>query len=174
MGRKAVGLSRPACLGMLVAAIETFPKECMGMVFSKAPGSAWFAIPYQIAHRSSGSVTSFSSSKASMICGRSISTLAEFHSHPYDSSEHIQALEPSYQDIKDIKKGSIEIIIRIYGVGRKSNRRIYERNGEIHAAVGKFRFLVKAFVKTSSPRSHKAFDSCPEMYYNRVDLRLMR
>lgn len=166
-----IRLSKSACLEMLASAIETFPNECMGAVFSKGGNQAWFSIPYQIAKRSKESVISTSFKRVTTICGRDVKVLAEFHSHPYQSPNEAANLEPSLQDIKEIGIGKIEIIVRIYKIYRKE-KWVRNGKGEIHAAIGKFRLQIRAFEKISHPKNEKQFDFNPELYYNRIPLKL--
>lgn len=170
MGRKvALRVSREACLVMLASAIETFPKECVGQLFSD--GSSFFAMPFQIAHRTKVSVVSYSSRKISVICGRRTKKFAEYHSHPFEGWELVSPPEPSFDDVKGMCVGDIEFIINIYKLDN-SRKFVTSSNGEIRAGMGFFRLSIRAFEKIAPIKGMKAFDSKPSDYYNRVNVYL--
>jgi proteasome lid subunit RPN8/RPN11 len=145
---KKLALSRSACLAMVAASAEVFPKECMGSVcaLSKSSWKIQAAFPYQIAKRKSAEVTSNSSFMFLKMLshGGPWVKLGDFHSHPYTG--RLVGLAPSEVDLESMEVGDIEVIVRVHR-GRAKKNSWSSGSGSIRVSWGKFRFLARAFVK---------------------------
>jgi proteasome lid subunit RPN8/RPN11 len=147
---KLVVVPRSACLAMAFAAVEVFPKECMGglSLSSKNRGRvvAGFASPYQLATRRIDEVSSHTSAEF----GGAIVKLADFHSHPHVGREAV-VLNPSDMDLENMENGDVEVIISI-GKSKRSMSFVRSNSrGSINISMGKFRLSVNAFIRTGDP-----------------------
>jgi hypothetical protein len=143
---KIIAVPHGACWAMAFAAIEVFPKECMGGVSLAsrhgAVAVAGFAASYQLARRTPDEV----SSNSSDFFGGIMDKLADFHSHPHVGRE-TEITEPSEMDLKNMLDGDVEIIVSI---GRKRScmkKAMRSRHGTITGSVGRFRLAINAFVR---------------------------
>lgn len=155
MGRRAcqlksLTLTRAACLSIVASAAEVFPKECMGSICSLSrpvvTGEIEAAFPYQIATRKSEQVTSCSSFLFFDMLGRGGPwvKVGDFHSHTY--TRKLDVLEPSEVDLDNMEIGDVEVIVRVHRNKHRSNSWKASR-GSIRVSWGKFRFLIKAFMR---------------------------
>lgn len=150
---KLVRLSPTACLVVCASAAEVFPKECIGTV---ATSIAYIdgvlhidaAFPYQLARRTKNSVVSHSSSLfGSMFGGGAWKKIGEFHSHPFQYFETLVALEPSDFDMKSLRPGDIEVIVRVQRSKKSACSWKTSASGSIQVSWGHFRFLIKTFAR---------------------------
>jgi hypothetical protein len=146
-----IRISQAAIFAMCMSAIEVFPRETIGCVCSRGDMCASIAFPYQVARRNRRSVSSLSSCCfGKLLDGGSGGwlKLGDFHSHPFQYFEEIATLEPSEDDVRSIRVGQMEIIVRTRMTrGRRHRWRCRARGGRVEASQGRFRFLVRAFVR---------------------------
>lgn len=146
-----VTLSRTACLVMIASAAEVYPRECMGGLccLTQEPCKIVAAFPWQNAKRKHLEVVSESSWHFERLLGRrSPWTLCyEYHSHPYKPKEKDSELEPSRQDLLNLNIGGTELIIKVRKT-KKLDFYMRDQNGFVEAAMGPFRFEIKAFQRT--------------------------
>jgi proteasome lid subunit RPN8/RPN11 len=145
---KVVALSRNACLVMIASAAEVYPKECMGGLccLTSNPCRIVAAFPWQNAKRKQLEVISESSWHFAKLLGKNSpwSLCYEYHSHPFKPRERNVFLEPSRQDLLNLDVGGVELIVL---VTKKKKVDFYMKceNGVVEAAMGPFRFQIKAF-----------------------------
>lgn len=140
-------ITRAACVAIMASAAEVFPKECMGTVCvrSLTPRILEVAIPYQLARRQLEAVTSNSSSAFDKLFSTGLyDKFGDFHSHPFLSSEELLPLEPSETDLKQLRVGDVEVIVRARRTVRNSDTWRITSEG-ISISWGRFRFLISAF-----------------------------
>lgn len=166
-------LSRSACLTMITSAAEVYPRECMGGLccLDDKPSTVLTAFPWQKAKRKYLEVVSESSWEFSKIMRENKcqwSLLGDYHSHTYRSNEALGELIPSKQDLNSLDVGGVEFIVRIHK--KKSNAfwMTEHEDGYVEAALGKFRFMIKAFERLS------ALDSKKVPLYKTLRVRLAR
>lgn len=150
-------VSLESCLALIASAVEVYPKECIGCLLvrrsKKSQSSKKIAgvFSYQLAKRSRDAVTSYSLHKMRSFALRSKKwdVLGEFHSHPYTESEKETPTEPSIEDLKGLKVGNIEIIVKIVNGIRfhKSSNPRHKKNGTINMNVGYYECNILAFRK---------------------------
>lgn len=161
-------ISRSACLSIIAAAAEVFPKECMGSVCTEA-GDSWkiiAAIPYQCAKRTSSQVVSESPEAfEKMFKHGTFRKLGDFHSHPFKAKEHLDPLAPSTTDLESLCLGCLELIVRIRKVKKKTNSWRQGKNGRIYVGWNQFRCVIGAFVREKGTEDE-------ELLYNDVRLSL--
>lgn len=159
----AVHIRKEAFLIMLWAAVETFKKECMGVILGSAPSPGrdhfWISdvIPFQgIEKRLNTKVVQSGRSNArwNEFWGRlqfRPKRLGLFHSHP-EWGSHKPPSEMSDKDTKDMKeqKSPLEIIICISSRGKGSylHWELLE-DGSIQGSIASFNFRVNAFTLVS-------------------------
>jgi proteasome lid subunit RPN8/RPN11 len=140
-------LPKATCWPIVFAAIEVFPKECMGGVaLASRRGKvamADFAFPYQLAMRKMDEVASNSGAFFDGVMRRK---LADFHSHPHVGREPVLSF-PSEMDLDGMYDGDVEIIISVGRKKSKASRSMGCRRGIVSGAIGRFRFSMKAFVR---------------------------
>lgn len=147
-------VSKEACLSIVASAAEVFPNECIGILCcTSLPGRRGLvnaAFPYQMARRNPDTVSTDSSDFFLAMFNRSLNSrflkMGDYHSHPFRYPERIEPLLPSEYDLESLVVGAIEIIVRVRRV--KKNRNSWKSDrGSIKISWGKFRFLIKAFVR---------------------------
>jgi hypothetical protein len=123
-------------MGMVLT--ESLPDKTVKVITS---------VPYQLAKRGLDEVVSKSSCFFDRLMHRSgVCKLGEYHSHPFRSFEKVDKLEPSEQDLSEMKVGNIEFIAQVTRV-RSKRFWWHSRNGAISVAWGKYRIFLKAFVR---------------------------
>lgn len=146
-------VTRAACLAIVASAAEVYPKECMGSICSlerpSKQGKLLAAFPYQIARRRVEEVSSYSSwlFLEMLSKGGPWIKIGDYHSHTYQKREKVDFLSPSEEDLNNMRVGSLEVIVRVKQTARLYNSWKGSGKGGIRIAWGRFRFLIKAFVR---------------------------
>lgn len=149
-----IRISRAAVIAMCMSAMEAFPKETIGCVCSPSGGlSISSAFPYQLARRAKTSVSSWSSDYFERVLdGNGWMKLGDFHSHPFQYFEEVDPLEPSGDDIRSLRCGQMEVIIRAKMVrGKRFRWACKSKDGSVSVSLAKFRFLIRGFVRIPGP-----------------------
>ena len=147
MSSRRLTINRSACVSIVAAAVEVFPKECMGCICCNQQGKINAAFSYQIARRKAQQVTSTSAEYFDKLFpSGSFSKLGDFHSHTYQHFEKLDPLEPSKTDLDQLKIGGIEIIIQIKRT--RSNLNKWQKSKDrIKIALGRYRCMIAAFMR---------------------------
>lgn len=146
------------CLSIVAAAIEVYPKECMGCLIVKRRPSKKSRIatvigifPYQLAKRSRDAVESGSHWKFKDLMRKTGSwdLMGDFHSHPYTEREKDTPTEPSWWDLENISVGDTEVIIKIVKVSKKSKNFTlrHKKDGTVDLKIGYYECNILAFSK---------------------------
>jgi len=147
MSSRRLTINRSACVSIVAAAVEVFPKECMGCICCNSQGKINAAFSYQIARRKEQQVTSTSAEYFDKLFpSGTFLKLGDFHSHTYQHFEKLDPLEPSPTDLNQLKIGGIEVIIRIKRTRANLNK-WQKSNGRIKIALGRYRCLIAAFMR---------------------------
>lgn len=147
-GAESLSISRSACVSIAASAAEVFPKECMGCLGGiVGSDSVAVAIPYQLAKRKAREVVSSSPDMFKELLGGHYVKFADYHSHTFEAYEDVLELEPSSQDMQEIKHGEVEIIIQMTKSKSSVQRTRQLKDGSISGSLGRFRFLIRAFVR---------------------------
>jgi hypothetical protein len=162
-------LSRHACLTMILSAAEVFPRECMGGICVRKDDHSRIVSthPWQNAKRKYLEVVSGSSWEFSKIMKKDCPwrLYCDYHSHTYRAHEKLDELEPSGQDLRSLNVGDTEFIVRVHR-SRKNEFWMKGCRGHVEAALGPFRFQIKAF------RRIAALDKKKPLLYKTVRVRL--
>lgn len=146
---KALSFRESSILTIAFAAIEVFPKECMGGLLA-VPGRIPLvsaAVPYQLAKRTTEGVDTYSSPKlSSMRLGRLVK-IGDFHSHPFAGAKDSEPLKPSECDFKDSTEGEVDLIVRVVSVRLRMHRSLRKHGKSLSMSEGRFRILVKAYYR---------------------------
>jgi len=130
---------------MLVASLEAFPKECLGIVVTK--GKNMYAFPFQLSRRYPSSVLSLSQRKFERLFAGHLRKLCDFHSHVYVGRwPGYWNLEPSGDDLLTVPNGGLEMIVGVRKV-RCSAHWLRKSGKSLLAALGTYRFKISLFSK---------------------------
>jgi len=149
---------------MSFAAIEVFPKECMGGLISLPTRLPVIvaAVPYQIAKRTTEEVETDSSSLLSSLrIGRHLK-IGDFHSHPFSGRMESEPLAPSKTDFEDAIEGEWDLIVRIVRVRSSLHRRMREHGGSLSMSEGRFRILMRGYYRDKKDYKEVAIRICNE------------
>jgi len=146
---KALSFRESSILTIAFAAIEVFPKECMGGMLA-VPGRIPLvsaAVPYQLAKRTTEGVDTYSSPKlSSMRLGRLVK-IGDFHSHPFAGAKDSEPLKPSEYDFEASVEGEVDLIVRVVSARLKMHRSLRKHGKSLSMSEGRFRILVKAYYR---------------------------
>lgn len=160
-------ISRSVCFSMAFAAVEVYPTECVGSLFTDDKGKKICGITvYQLAKRSKESVSSDSVVITSKFNNLGFKPFCEFHSHTYDGQDILQPIAPSAVDLEYLECNKPEFIIQI----RKSNKKkdFWENiNGQIRIGAGTYRILIGAFYKVQG-------EDPKDFLYNMAKIKLVK
>ena len=155
-------------INMIVAAVEVYPTECMGVLLGYR---AWHsfdgtrraiveqAIPYQTAKRTRDSVTV--RAKHEFRCKdmlyklSSLEPIGHFHSHPKSIPEL------SHDDEGEINTGDTEIVIAVSKRAEDRPWKYYIRKKELAGVFGDFRFDIAAHTCNRYGEIEKIPLACP-------------
>lgn len=159
MGPPVVYIEKEPFLVMIVAAVETFKRECLGRFFGHKPTRkrnnfvVTGAVAVQLAtKRKNMEVQQSLLSIKNMIdnCFKKYPNLfrniGDFHSHP-EWGKHKGSASLSKRDIKDMVKAGIPVSI-ILAISSINKDRVLWQNssdGGIKGSLGKYKFHIKAY-----------------------------
>lgn len=156
MDPPTVDIEKEPFLDMLLAAIETFKRECVGYIFGYKPSRKRNSfiitnvVNIQLAKKRKNSevVQSQLSRKNCEDLFKKypslFSVIGDFHSHP-EWGRHKGVAMPSEIDIKNIEQGEISIIIAISTINK--DRILWQNNNEggIKGSLGDYKFCLNVF-----------------------------
>ena len=161
-------IAENAFLGMILATVETFHRECMGLLVGIKKETGGFllqhAIPYQTATRSNVEV--YPSYKVQKRMQKALSNfshmelIGDFHSHPswgdlrYDT-------KPSAGDLEHMSAGNIYTIISINEAAKKQQWK-YNKDGTVSGSVNGYFLKVGAwYLDETDGKEKMASIRCP-------------
>lgn len=153
--KRIIKIPKQICLGIIAAAIEVFPKECMGCICADKKDQLMGAFAYQLAHRKLVEVNSDSAQVFEKFFKEAgFKKFADFHSHTFQHFDELLPLEPSSTDLREIEIGGIEFIIEIRRT-RKIKKFWKQDKDEIKIGWGRWRFAIAAFQRLKFFGKHK-------------------
>jgi len=161
---KALSIRESAVLTIGFAAIEVFPKECMGGLLA-IPGRVPLvvaSVPYQLAKRTTEEVETYSSPKLSLMRLGRLVKIGDFHSHPFSGIKNSEPLNPSEYDVKDSSEGEVDLIVRVVRVRFKWHRSPRKHGKSISMSEGMFRMLIKGYYKGAKSYEEVDLKLCAE------------
>jgi len=153
---------------IITSSVETYSKECCGLLLGYRSLSHWDKIPraiieqaypFQIAERTSRSVTIFE--REDKKCKNFIyllsmfEPLGYFHSHPEGDPT------PTKEDIESMNPNEIELIVAIKKKGRTVPWSYNLQSKVLSGVLGDFRFELSAFALTEKKKIRKLDLLCP-------------
>jgi proteasome lid subunit RPN8/RPN11 len=139
-----VYMAEGAFLGVLLATVETYNRECMGLLIGvhrhNGDVGVQHALPYQIATRTNFEVTPSATASRRMENVLKdfthVELVGDFHSHPagrkYKSSIHLSPIDRAY-----MAPGKLKMIVEIHR-RRRAVRWRYNRDGTISGTLDDF------------------------------------
>ena len=165
-------LKQPAFLSIVLAAVETFKKECFGYILGKTDDKGFVAehsIPMQTAKRKYNSVENIDNRQkiVTAICGlfwKSSQIIGDFHSHPrFQSNDRRDMSSPSDSDAHDSKEGHV-YFIAVIEQKKKRQRWKVTKDGGISGTLGDFKIKIRAFYAPQDRTLEPIKISCPTIY----------
>ncbi|MEE8448668.1 MAG: Mov34/MPN/PAD-1 family protein [Thermodesulfobacteriota bacterium] len=158
-------MSEEAFLGLMLSSIEVYKRECLGLLLGYRMKEGFvieYAIPYQAAERGHGVVDVLNKYhrrlQTALAALQKWDLIGDFHSHPqYRNAKG--NVSPSKEDIRDIQKNSIFIIVAI---NDRKKRQHFEMNkdGTISGVLGEHHIKIACFCKEKENSIHPVHLTC--------------
>jgi proteasome lid subunit RPN8/RPN11 len=160
-------LSENAFLTMILASVETFHRECMGLLVGIKKETGGFlvqhAIPYQTATRSNAEVyPSYRAQKRlkmTLLNFSHLELIGDFHSHPSWGDLRYD-VNPSEGDLQHMNEGNVYTIISINEALKKQPWK-YNRDGTLSGSVNGYFLKLGAWYLKSGDTKRRAMIRCP-------------
>jgi proteasome lid subunit RPN8/RPN11 len=161
-------IAENAFLGMILATVETFHRECMGLLVGIKKDTGGFllqhAIPYQTATRRNVEV--YPSYRVQKRMQKALANfshmelIGDFHSHPSWGDLKYDTV-PSEGDLEHMNSGNIYTIVSINGATKKQQWK-YNKDGTISGSVNGYFLKVGAWYLDETDGKHRmASIRCP-------------
>jgi proteasome lid subunit RPN8/RPN11 len=137
-------IAEGAFLGVLLATVETYKRECMGLLIGvhrhNGDVAVHHALPYQVAMRTNHEVTPSASASRRMENVLKnfthVELIGDFHSHPA-GRKHKSTIQLSAIDKSFLEPGKLKMIVEIHRRERAVRWR-YNRDGTISGTLDDF------------------------------------
>jgi proteasome lid subunit RPN8/RPN11 len=152
MGRTKVRayLTEDAFWGVVVAAVETFRKECFGLLLGH-PAEDRFIVERAVVHQMASRHTSWfrpnprAHGRMEKVLGHigHLSVVGDFHSHPASHGEK-GGYEPSPKDIERMERGQVYVIAEVNDKEKGQAWR-YNSDGTLSGTIDEFYVKLSAW-----------------------------
>jgi len=170
--RMRVLLKKPAFLSIVLAAMETFKKECFGFVLGKIDEKGFViehSVAMQTAKRKFSSVENVGKREKTIldVCDlfwKSSRVVGDFHSHPHFKTTDLRDMSfPSKADTNGSFEGNVYFIVDIATKKREQRWKV-TKDGGISGSLGNFKLKIKAFRAPEDKKLESVKISCPIIY----------
>lgn len=162
---KVAYIKERAFLAMVLSSIEVYKHETLGLLLGYKGGNEFiveYAIPFQTSIKGYSWVSpkpTISERIKELVKNLPVQVIGDFHSHT-EFGEHKAVPIPSGDDIADMEKGNIYIIVAVNDK-EKDEKWGYGKNGEISGTLGDYHLSIAAATLKGSYSYERVKIVCP-------------